>query len=142
MERLLQSGKVDFNRGGQILDTYNQRVYDNITPTIMTTIDSSSNTFVTTMNKQVIHTAPNGAKYSLEIRKYTPRDCFRLMGVRDDDIDKLLTKDKGVPLISKTNLYALSGNSIVTNCMTAMFEELFFPSGNHYADKSGQLSLF
>lgn len=68
MERLLQSGKVDFNRGGQILDTYNQRVYNNITPTIMTTIDSSSNTFVTTMNKQVIHTAPNGAKYSLEIR--------------------------------------------------------------------------
>lgn len=33
-------------------------------------------------------------------------------------------------------------NSIVTNCLTAMFEELIFPSGNHYHDKTGQLSLF
>lgn len=36
----------------------------------------------------------------------------------------------------------LAGNSIVTNCLTAMFEELIFPSGNHYHEKTGQLSLF
>lgn len=29
-----------------------------------------------------------------------------------------------------------------SNCLTAMFEELIFPSGNHYHDKAGQLSLF
>lgn len=45
-------------------------------------------------------------------------------------------------VISKSKLYALAGNSIVTNCLTAMFEELIFPSGNHYHDKTGQLSLF
>lgn len=44
--------------------------------------------------------------------------------------------------ISKSKLYALAGNSIVTNCLTAMFEELIFPSGNNYHDKTGQLSLF
>lgn len=45
-------------------------------------------------------------------------------------------------IICKSKLYALAGNSIVTNCLTAMFEELIFPSGNHYHDKTGQLSLF
>lgn len=100
-------------------------------------------TFVTIMNKEIIHTAPNGKKYSIQIRKYTPRDCFRLMGVHEADIDKLLSKEKsGQLIICKSKLYALAVNSIVTNCLTAMFEELIFPSGNHYHDKTGQLSLF
>lgn len=88
-------------------------------PTIKTTIDTSNMTFVTTMNKEIIHTAPNGKKYSISIRKYTPRDCFRLMGVHEADIDKLLSKEKdGSPIICKSKLYALAGNSIVTNCLT------------------------
>lgn len=95
------------------------------------------------ISKEIIHTAPNGKKYSIQIRKYTPRDCFRLMGVHETDIDKLLSKEKsGQLIICKSKLYALAGNSIVTNCLTAMFEELIFPSGNHYHDKNGQLSLF
>ena len=143
MKSLLLSGKVKPDMGGQVLDLYNQQVYDNIAPTMLTTIDSSSMTFVTIMNKEIIHTAPNGKKYSIQIRKYTPRDCFRLMGVHEADIDKLLSKEKsGQLIISKSKLYALAGNSIVTNCLTAMFEELIFPSGNHYHDKNGQLSLF
>ncbi len=93
-------------------------------------------------NKSIIYTASNGHQYEIEIRKYTPRDCFRLMGVKDEDIDKLLTRDRGQQLISNSKLYQLAGNSIVTNCMTAMFEELFYPSGKHYTDKNGQLSLF
>lgn len=143
MKSILLSGKVKPDMGGQVLDLYNQQVYDNIAPTMLTTIDSSSMTFVTIMNKEIIHTAPNGKKYSIQIRKYTPRDCFRLMGVHEADIDKLLSKEKsGQLIICKSKLYALAGNSIVTNCLTAMFEELIFPSGNHYHDKSGQLSLF
>ena len=143
MKSLLLSGKVKPDMGGQVLDLYNQKVYDNIAPTMLTTIDSSSMTFVTIMKKEIIHTAPNGKKYSIQIRKYTPRDCFRLMGVHEADIDKLLSKEKsGQLIICKSKLYALAGNSIVTNCLTAMFEELIFPSGNHYHDKNGQLSLF
>lgn len=141
MARLLSSGKVDFKSGGQVLDLYNQQVYKGVAPTIMTTVDSSSMTFVTVMKKSIIYEI-EGQKYEIAIRKYTPRDCFRLMGVRDDDIDRLLTKDRGQQLISNSKLYQLAGNSIVTNCMTAMFEEMFYPSGRHYADKNGQLSLF
>lgn len=85
----------------------------------------------------------NGHTYEISIRKYTPRDCFRLMGVRDEDFDKLLAVDAdGKRLVSNSKLYQLAGNSIVTNCMTAMFGELFYPSGERYADKNGQLSLF
>lgn len=143
MKSLLLSGKVKPDMGGQVLDLYNQQVYQGIAPTMLTTIDSSSMTFVTVMNKQIIHTDPNGKKYAIQIRKFTPRDCYRLMGVRDSDIDRLLTRDKsGQLIIPKSKQYQLAGNSIVTNCMTAMFEELFFPTGNSYVEKDGQLSLF
>ena len=144
MKSLLLSGKVKPDMGGQVLDLYNQSVFYGISPTIKTTIDSSSMTFVSVMkNKEIIHTAPNGQQYAIQIRKYTPRDCYRLMGVRDPDIDRLLSREKsGKLIIPKSKHYALAGNSIVTNCMTAMFSELFYPSGKHYADKHGQLSLF
>lgn len=56
-------------------------------------------------------------------------------------IDWSKEKD-GSPIICKSKLYAIAGKSIVTNCLIAMFEELIFPSGKHYHDKSGQLSLF
>lgn len=143
MKSLLLSGKVKPDVEGQILDLYNQTVLHGISPTIKTNIYKSNLTFVTVMNKEIIHTAPNGKKYAIQIRKYTPRDCFRLMGVHEADIDKLLSKEKsGQLIICKSKLYALAGNSIVTNCLTAMFEELIFPSGNYYHDKTGQLSLF
>ena len=65
------------------------------------------------------------------------------MGVHEADIDTLLSKEKsGQLIICKSKLYALAGNSIVTNCLTAMFEELFFPTDNSYVEKDGQLSLF
>lgn len=143
MKTLLLSGKVKPDVGGQVIDLYNQSVSQGITPTIKTNIDTSNMTFVTIMNKELIYKAPNGQRYSIQIRKYTPRDCFRLMGVHDPDIDRLLSKEKdGSPIICKSKLYALAGNSIVTNCMTAMFEKLFFPDGEPYHDKTGQLSLF
>lgn len=43
------------------------------------------------------------------IRKLTPRECFRLMGVADDDIDKIQGAN-----ISNSNQYKLAGNSIVS----------------------------
>lgn len=94
-------------------------------------------------NKAVIYSSANGNDYLIAIRKYTPTDCFRLMGVRQADIDKLMTVDKdGKRLISNSKLYQLAGNSIVTNCMVAMFDNLFYPKGEHQADKNGQLLLF
>ena len=54
------------------------------------------------------------------IRKLTPRECFRLMGMLDDDIDKI--QNAG---ISNTQQYKMAGNSIVVNVLEAIFKNLF-----------------
>lgn len=53
------------------------------------------------------------------IRKMTPRECGRLMGVYDDDIDKML----GCGL-SDNALYKMYGNSIVVNVLENIFDAL------------------
>lgn len=67
------------------------------------------------------------------IRKLTPTECFRLMDVEDEDIEKM--KQAG---IAKTNLYKLAGNSIVVSCMFHIFRKLFIEK----ECESSQLSLF
>lgn len=72
-----------------------------------------------------------GHKY--RIRKLTPTECFRLMDVEDEDIEKM--KQAG---IAKTNLYKLAGNSIVVSCMYHIFRKLFIEK----ECENEQLSLF
>lgn len=60
----------------------------------------------------------NRVAYNYRIRKLTERECFRLMGVRDKDFDKI--KDNQ----SKSSLYHLAGDSIVTTCLMAIFGTL------------------
>lgn len=52
------------------------------------------------------------------IKKLTPRECGRLMGVSDEDIDKMAAVN------SNTQLYKQFGNSIVVDVMCAMFKNL------------------
>ena len=52
------------------------------------------------------------------IRKLTPRECGRLMGASDEDIDKMAAVN------SNTQLYKQFGNSIVVDVMCAMFKNL------------------
>ena len=54
------------------------------------------------------------------IRKLTPRECFRLMGMRDNDIDKIQATG-----ISNTQQYKMAGNSIVVNVLETIFKNLF-----------------
>ena len=58
--------------------------------------------------------------HDYRIRKLTPRECFRLMGMRDDDIDKI--QQAG---ISNTQQYKMAGNSIVIDVLEAIFRNLF-----------------
>jgi len=50
--------------------------------------------------------------FNYRIRKLTPTECLRLMGVKDKDINSMI--DAG---LSNSALYKLAGNSIVTNSM-------------------------
>lgn len=53
------------------------------------------------------------------IRKLTARECFRLMGVNDADIDKI--KAAG---ISESQQYKLAGNSIVVQVLEGIFTQM------------------
>ncbi len=66
------------------------------------------------------------------IRKFTPRECFRLMDVDDSDIDKIISAG-----ISNTQMYKLAGNSIVVNVLYHIFRKLFIssPYGFHVIDE-------
>ena len=55
-----------------------------------------------------------------KIRKLTPTECFRLMGVRDDDIKKIRDSK-----ISDTAQYKLAGNSIVCDVLMGIFTQMF-----------------
>lgn len=58
------------------------------------------------------------------IRKLTPRECGRLMGVSDEDISKMAAVN------SNTQLYKQFGNSIVVDVMCAMFKNLNIEQGS------------
>jgi len=55
------------------------------------------------------------------IRKLTPRECFRLMDVSDDDITKI--QDSG---ICKSAQYKMAGNSIVVSCLYEIFKQMLY----------------
>lgn len=90
---------------------------------------------------------------SYAIRKLTPKECFRLMGVRDNVIavmqmtvasvmqrmksvlgkcfptvlfDRIKNKED-VMLISASQQYKLAGNSIVVDVLAHIYEQLFYP---------------
>lgn len=65
------------------------------------------------------------------IRKLTPRECWRLMGVKDAQFDKL-------HCISNSQLYKLAGNSIVVDVLMGIFKNLLITD----KQTTGQLQLF
>lgn len=91
-------------------DNYNEaarRVYS---------IDGVSPTLLANNNNRV-------AKIQLpnfRVRKLTPRECFRLMGVGETEIDTLLNSG-----LSNSRLYVLAGNSIVVDVLVALFDRMF-----------------
>lgn len=58
-------------------------------------------------------------KQNLRIRKLTPKECWRLMGIKDEDFEKVAENQ------SNASLYHLAGDSIVTTCLMAIFGKLF-----------------
>ena len=84
--------------------------------------------------------------YSFDIRKLTVKEVFRLMDVDERHIETLIgaretmKNGKERQAISNSALYRLAGNSIVVNCMTLMFENLFYPDTE--PTTGDQLKLF
>lgn len=75
--------------------------------------DGLSNALLTTAINNCI-------REDFRIRKLTPRECYKLMGLTFEDCDK--AKDIGV---SDTHLYKQAGNGIITNCCELLAEHLY-----------------
>lgn len=75
--------------------------------------DNVSNTLTTVQKDNLLLEKPQ-----YRIRELTPRECGRLMGVSNEDIDKMAAVN------SNTQLYKQFGNSIVVDVMCAMFKNL------------------
>ena len=93
---------------------------------------------------------------SYAIRKLTPKECFRLMGVRDNVIGTMQSSNaqaaerlpdwngKGNPedmAISASQQYKQAGNSIVVDVLAHIYEQLFYPAPPK-PRPGAQLSLF
>ena len=61
----------------------------------------------------------NQEKKNYRIRKFTPRECLRLMGVKNEDITKMSENQ------SNSSIYHLAGDSIVTTCLMGLFGQMF-----------------
>ena len=96
--------KMDLTKDNQYMDLYNQTTNDDTSGTITTRVDTSN----------------CSAVYSnYRIRKLTPKECWRLMGVKDTDYERVAKNQ------SNASLYHLAGDSIVTVCLMAIFGKLF-----------------
>lgn len=82
----------------QAIDMYNQSVHDEM-HTIKTNVDKGNMTAIT---------------QNLRIRKLTPKECFRLMGVRDKNYERIAKNQ------SRASLYHLAGDSIVVSVLVAI----------------------
>lgn len=97
---------IDKIQENAFIDGYNRNIKtDGLSGTITTRINASNNIAII------------GNMY--RIRKLTPKECFRLMGVCDKDFDKIAKNQ------SDSSLYHLAGDSIVTTCLGAIFGSLF-----------------
>ena len=86
----------------QMLDLYNRNV---VADGLCQTVDTGYHNSIRLLDK-------------CRIRKLTPRECGRLMNVKDEDINKLLKNQ------SNSSAYHLFGDSICTNVLMAIFKEM------------------
>lgn len=71
--------------------------------------------------------------YNMKIRKLTPLESFRLMGVIDEDALKMLSVN------SNSQCYKQAGNSIVVDVMVEIFKNLFLKGSEQL---HGQMDIY
>lgn len=95
-----------------VYDDYNGRfVPGNVTNALTTNIGSGAE-----RNGQKVMITEVRTRF----RKFTPRECFRLMDVSEEDIDRIQAAG-----ISESQQYKMAGNSIVVAVLYGIFERLF-----------------
>jgi len=77
-----------------------------------------------------LYTAKDGEQYG--IFKLSPRECLRLMDVRDQDIDKIMSVN------SNTQCLKQAGNSIVVSVLCALFSQLGFKGVKRWNERTAE----
>ena len=73
----------------------------------------------------------------LRLRRLTPSECFRLMGIDEKDILKLITSG-----VSEGQLYKQAGNAIVVDVMCHLYKSLFSDIHKWYIPSTTQGGSF
>nr|DAP86148.1 MAG TPA: Cytosine specific methyltransferase [Caudoviricetes sp.] len=92
------------------------------------------NTLTTSCNQAIV-------QYG-DIRRLTPRECWRLMGFDDKDFDKAANVDIGNRKMSNTQLIKQAGNSIVVNVLEEIYKCLIVLYPNDFKQDMNVISLF
>lgn len=99
---MVKNNKIDITKT-QSIDLYNQKTNEEIIHTIRASVNTNNETAIT---------------HNYRIRKLTPKECFRLMGVKDEDFERVAKNQ------SNSSLYHLAGDSIVVNVLQAIFNQM------------------
>ena len=95
---------------GDTIDAFNKKVNSTgVCPTITTRPEG--------FKTAILNVVKNDEQKPFRIRKLTPKECWRLMGWTDEQIEKV----KG---ISNCQLYKQAGNSIVVNVLEEIFRNM------------------
>lgn len=92
-----------------------------------------ANTITSVQKDSMVAEPKESETIHYRIRKLTPRECFRLMGVEDEKIDIIQAAG-----ISNSQQYKLAGNSIVEDVLYHLFRKMFCETEN----ESMQPTLF
>lgn len=93
--------------------------------------NETSNTITTIQKDSMVMETGNEYK----IRRLTPKECYRLMGISDTDYNKAAS------VSSATQLYKQAGNSICVNVLTAIFGQFFEGKEEIYKEEASKLSF-
>ena len=135
VKQATKQGYIPMKVGGVVDLSYPTSIYrrgrvqggGNVSPTITTEIWISK-----VLGKEQMKLA-NVEDYlykGFRVFKLSPRECGRLMGVKDADIDKMMD------IISKTQCYKQFGNSIAVPVLMALFSQLGLPGVKKWNDMS------
>lgn len=120
--KIIETGKLE--QVGQLYGTDKEpnpqagRVYD--AEYLSPTIDSCGGGNRMPKIADVAIVANNNIEGYIKVRKLTPRECYKLMGLTFEDCDKAAALG-----VADTHLYKQAGNGIITNCCELLAEHLY-----------------
>lgn len=107
-----------------VWDGYNQRLRAD---------QSCVGTLRTNCGGELLRTAQGIIETPDRVRKLTEKECWRLMGFDDADVEK------AAKVCSPTQLYKQAGNSIVVDVLMAIFKELLTTLSTHEGEAFSHL---